>query len=170
MKKIISLLLALVMAVGCMLAVTSCGAEPELDFAVAEANLKLAGYSVNSRVFEDDVERVKTLSASKEISDDVKETIVITEYADATLAKLALEQQELGFEMEKKAIELYVEYYEHLIDEYASSYSAEKLADMKEKLNDYKVDLEMAENYVFGRSGNIVYYGTKAAIEATKGA
>ena len=80
------------MAVGCMLAVTSCGAEPELDFAVAEANLKLAGYSVNSRVFEDDVERVKTLSASKEISDDFKEQIVITEYADATLAKLAIER------------------------------------------------------------------------------
>ncbi len=168
MKKIISLLLALVMAVGCMLAVTSCGAEPELDFVVAEANLKLAGYSVNSRVFEDDVERVKTLSASKEIN-DIEDTIVITEYTDSTLAKLALEKQELSFEMEKQAIELYIEYYEHLIDEYASSYSAEKLADLKEKLNDYKVNLEMAENYVIGRSGNIVYYGTKAAIEATKG-
>ena len=87
MKKIVSLLLALIMAVGCTLALASCGAEPELDIDVAKTNFsKNDDYIISiDRGDEDDVqEAVRTLYA---YSKDGKEELTLSEYLDEELAE-----------------------------------------------------------------------------------
>lgn len=169
MKKIISMVLAFVMVLGCVFALTSCfGEEPELDFAVAKANLEKAGYEV--RINDDPymINEVKSLSASYESEDKYYE-LDIVEYKDTKSAKLALEAQELQVKQGIEALELEIEMLEHAMEEYPNDYSSDEIKEMQDDIKDYQEELaEIEDNWVAGRSGTIVWYGHLAAVEASK--
>lgn len=169
MKKIVSLILALVMALGCTLALTSCGDSPELDFNKAKLNLEALDYFVT--VYEnEDVLREEYIGANKALyakKDDEK--LYIAEFENSSSAKLYVEKYELELERKIEYAELEIEYYEHLLDEYAGQLDSEDIDDYNDEIKELKKDLEEYENEVVGRSGNIAWYGTKAAVEASRG-
>lgn len=170
MKKIFSLLLAVVMIVGCMLAVTSCGAEPELEFTIAEANLKLAGYSVQTAYTPEQAKDfglgiVKGISAR---NSDTEDFLQIAEFDSSSTAKLYVEQYEIQIEQKIAKYELKIEYYEYMLEEYGSQLSSSELQQYNESLANYRKNLANYETRVVGRSGNIAWYGTEAAVEASK--
>lgn len=169
MKKIFSLILVLVMATSCLLALTSCGDEPELDLTIAEANLTVNGYSVN--IYDEDlsVNVARYLYAGKEITDDVREYLYIYEYKDSKSAELALEMRELEWEEEKEAEEYMIEWLEYCLENFASELDADDIANYNKRIANYRLEIAEIEELVCGRSGNIFWYGTKAAVEASKG-
>ena len=170
MKKIFSLLLAVVMVVGCMLTVTSCGAEPELEFTVAEAHLKLAGYSVQTAYTPEQAKEfglgiVKGISARNSDTDDF---LMIGEFDSSSTAKLFVEEYEMNIKHKIEQYEISIESYEHMLEEYGSQLSSSELQQYNESLANARKSLATYESAIVGRSGNIAWYGTEAAIEASK--
>jgi hypothetical protein len=163
MKKIISLLLVLVLSIGCTLALTSCG-SPELDFNVAKANLEAAGYDVEVNEDNYSVNMVKRLTAEKD--DD---EILICEFKDSGSADLALEEYEIMIKQAVEALELEIEIIEHLLEDYADDYKSDEINEMEDELKELKEQLAEYDTISLGSSGCFMWYGTKAAVEATKG-
>lgn len=162
MKKIISMLLVLVMAISCTLVLTSCS-EPELDFNVAKTNLEAAGYTVSIKEV-DSFNTVKRLEAEKE---DLH--LEMYEYKDTGSAKLALEDYEIQIQQGIDNIELMIESLEHILDAYSDTMKSGMIDRYNDQLKEYRAELEVAESISCGRSGNIVWMGSKAAVEASKG-
>ena len=163
MKKIISLLLVLVFSIGCTLALTSCG-SPELDFNVAKANLEAAGYDVEVNEVNYSVNMVKKLTAEKD--DD---QIIICEFKDSKSADLALEEYEIQRKQGVEAIELQIEIMEHILEDYADDYKSDEINELEDELKDLKEELAVYETLSLGSSGCFMWYGTKAAVEASNG-
>ena len=163
MKKIISLLLVLVLSIGCTLALTSCG-SPELDFNVAKANLEAAGYDVEFDEVSYSFNMIKRLSAEKD--DD---QIIICEFKDSKSADLALEEYEIQLKQGVEAIELQIEIMEHILEDYADDYKSDEIDEFEDELKELKEQLAIYETLSLGSSGCFMWYGTKAAVEASKG-
>ncbi len=139
MKKTFLRLIAATLLVCMMvLAFAACTPKPQLDLEKAAANLEEAGYYVMS-------DGESSLMASKD--DD---GLFITVYEDKDAAKEAYD--ELKDNLDKSIDELK---------------EAIKEAEGEEK-DELKKDLENAKDLVVGKSGTTVWYGTKAAIKASK--
>jgi hypothetical protein len=165
MKKILSLILALVMAVGCVFTLASCGAEPELDIDIAAANLSKSGYNakVDSKV---STEVVKRLIAT--FGDD-EEYLYIWECDSEETAKLMLRECEVMLENEIASLEYDIEYAEEMISEFEEQLSKETINELNKSIEENTEYLEMYKNeMVYGKSGNKVWFGTAAAVEASK--
>ena len=166
MKKILSMLLALVMAVGCVFALVSCGDEPELDIDTAAVTLEAADYDVTVNVKPSGAGLVKVLSAS---SKDEEDFLFIWECDSEETAKLMLRQYEVMYQNAIAELKMELENAEEMISEFEEELSA----DMKEYYNGVIVDntaeLEKLENsIIYGKSGTKVWLGTVAAVEASK--
>ena len=170
MKKIISALLVLVMLFGCVLALTSCS-KPELDFDKAKANLEAAGYTVvvNDEASQPGVEKM-LMASTGDVGYDEGDYIYIYTCDNRKTAKLVCEMYELQKKQGVESLKYLIEYTEHIIKKYGDELSAEDLTEYEEELESYKTGLEDAEKmFVVGRSGKTVWYGTQAAIDATRG-
>lgn len=149
MKRILSLVLACTLILGCAFALASCGAKPNSDPKAAADALKAAGYEVDYEIYEEaeddglvaEVEAMKMDADLSEIENaedlkDVKvDVITIAYYETEEAAKKAHEELEANFD---KLIEGSKEYY-------GDSFEAE-----------------------LGISGKVVWMGTQAAIKAAK--
>lgn len=167
MKKILSLLLVLVMAVGCVFAMTSCSDEPELDLNKAAAALHKNGYEVYS-TSTDDAGVGNILEAFKTES-GIKEFITIYECDSEATAKLYLRRFEAQYEAKLLELESKIEHAENMIDEYEDKLSAAEKSNYEKIIEECEAELEKYEDETaYGKSGTKVWYGTVAAIEATK--
>ncbi len=165
MKKLLVVLLALTMLVG-TLALTSCGARPELDLDDAEDALEDADYYVDVDDDFDDPSIDEKLTA---YSDDHDDYITITVYKDTKTAKLQYEKLKYESKVEKEYLEMQIEYYEHILDEYEDDLDSDDIDDLEDELKAIKKQLKnFDEENCIGRSGKTVWYGTKKAIEDTK--
>ena len=178
MKKMTLKLTALAILVCNLFLLSSCGLfvkKPNFDLADAEDNLKDEDYSV---VYLDDEDSlgigiVEMLRASKD--DDM---VYVCVYEKQKLADLAYEEYKLQYEAEVDSYELQIKEYKYMIKAYADELEDKDgsgdydnmLEQYEEKLEDLEEELEeLKENYVFGKKGKTVWYGTKDAIDATKG-
>ena len=168
MKRILSLSLAFVMIFACIFSLSSCfGPKPELDIGKAEDNLEDEDYTVNVVDDEDLLApgQVERLSAYN--GDD---SIAIIEFENTKTAKLYYKQLKLERDQEIEEIKLEIKYMEHILDEYSKDLDSEDEDDYKDRLKDLRKELEEAdEEVLFGRSGKIVWYGTKDAVEDSQG-
>lgn len=172
MRKIFSALLALVMLMGAVFMLASCGAKPELDLETAEKNLTDKEYTVKYAKDEDDKdpEIVAKLTASKVNGEDDTDYITITEYTDTAMAKLAYEEMKASYEYYIDNYEREIKYMEKYLKLYEDALDSDEVDEMKEEIKDLEKELEqMKEDSVFGRSGKFVWSGTKAALDASKG-
>lgn len=175
MKKILSMVLAVIMLAGCVLAFSACSLfapKPELDLATAEkAFEKDDKYNVS---YEKDAEDlapyiVETLRAVKYDDDfDVQETLSITVYADSKTAKIQYNELKDSLAQSKKEIEDEIEWIEHLLDEYESKLESDEIDEYNDELKELNEELEEMDKYVIGRKGETVWYGTEGAIEDSK--
>ena len=142
MKKILSTVLVCVLLLGCVFALASCGAKPNADPEKAEAALKDAGYEVHAMI----KDGVGFISATK-LDVDLEEIKSEEDYMKA------LEDAEV----------VYIVYLAEDADEEAINEAYEEL---KEELEDAKEEVDI--DLEIGKSGNVLWYGTKKAIKAAK--
>lgn len=121
MRKILSMVLAVVMLAGCVLAFSSCGAKPELDMETVKTNLegryKVAIYEQADLVNEPWVER--RLSAEKTVAGSLynSEALTITVFTDSKIAKLYYKNAKAELDARIDSLKLDIKEYEHYVDE-----------------------------------------------------
>ena len=162
MRKFLSLSLALLLLLGGVLMLGSCGEKdpiPELDFDEAVENLEEEGYYV----WRDDEYAEEEESFYAYLKDDY---ISVTEYKSEEIAKLAYK----NLKQEKKEMISHlkdqIDILEDLYDELKDSLSGDDLDELKDEIRYCEKQLEKyTEDYVIGRDGKIVWYGTRRAIK-----
>ena len=172
MKKILAALLALMMVVACVATLASCGKAVPADYEDAKKALEDAEYQVMASDEEEYqkpgvkayIRAYKAVDPEDEDSDIDSVYIYYCENAD--MAKqlykkfnLQLEQAIDTMELEIAEAELILEKYADDLEDEAKTELEEELEEMKEELDSYKND------YVVGKKGTTVWYGTKAAAE-----
>lgn len=157
MKKLLSLLLVLVTMLAICTSLVACGgAKPNLDFDSAKQNLAENGYSA----YVEDAkggyfgEAIEQRLIAHDEDDDY---IYIYEFKDEKAAKLYYNDAKIYYG--KNSAEY--KFYKH----YLKKYGDDMTSDERKDVADY---IEELENYVVGRSGKYVWYGTKDAVNATK--
>ena len=169
MKKIFSALLALVMLMGAVFMLASCGAKPELDLEEAEKNLKDKDYSVTYvKEYKEDPSITATLSAYKKDGEN-SYSLYIYEYESSAMAKLYYKQLQAQKEYSIENLKAEIKMLEKYIDLYEDELKSEKIEKLNDEIKDLEEELEEMEEYVIGRSGKYVWYGDKAAVDASKG-
>ena len=182
MKRKLAVLLALAMLIGCVALFASCGAKPELDLEKAKDALEDEDYTVYYSDDEDDlpVYAEGVLSAS----DDDDNYVYIMRFADAKTAKLYYNTLKIDrdneiaeIKAEIKSLKAEIKASEQVLKKYEDDMKSDEIEDLEdeiEELEDEIKDLEkeledMKEDYVIGRSGKVVWYGTADAIKDSKG-
>ena len=165
MKRILAAILLVVLTFSSVVLLSSCGPKPELELEDAAENLEDEKYTVTYVDDSDDAGIEEYLRASNGKDD----YLYVTVYADAKLAKFAYKELKMEMKQEKEYYKLQIEYYEYMLDEYGKELESEDEDYYKELIKEYEKSLEEYDEYVIGRSGNTVWYGTKTAIEDSKG-
>ena len=173
MKKILSLVLALMMLVGGVLALSSCGkVKPNLNFDEAKTKLEAAGYEVSIVDKKESLDpgEAKYFRAYKTGDENTdSQYLYITEYKDKKLAKMYYEEMVTELENSIAAMKAQIEIYERTLKLYQDELDSDTINEINDEikeLNEELVDYE--ENYTYGISGTVVWYGTVKAAEATK--
>ncbi len=175
MKRIISVVLALMMLVGGVLALTSCDKKvaPNLDLEAAKTKLEAAEYDMVKLV--DKKEELepgvaKTFRAYKDGGDETDDqSIYITEYKDKKLAKMYYEQLKASFEQEVANIEAQIKIMEKTLELYEAEMDSDAINELKDEIKELNEELtDYEENFTIGIDGCFVWYGTVKAAEATK--
>lgn len=152
--------------VTCVLALTACGAKPELDFDAAEDALKDNKYTVIVLDDEDELEpNIEGYLRAYSNEDFIR----ITEYKDLKSAYLAYKLMKLEYDREIDYIKLELKQYKHYLDKYEDELEDEELDYIEDKIEDLEEELEELQTETkFGRSGKIVWNATEDAIEDSK--
>ena len=165
MKKFLTLMLAVLMLVSSVVVLSSCGAKPKLNLEKAEEALKDNDYMVS---YSDDIDEAgieETLSAYKK--DD---SLVIVKFAKSSTAKLYYQQMKMELDYEIESIELKIKTTKHMLDKYEKDLDSDEIDELEDELKELEKELEETkEDYVIGRSGKYVWYGTEDAIKDSKG-
>ncbi len=174
MKKILSLVLALMMLVGGVLALSSCGkkVEPNLDLAAAKTKLEAAEYTVSlvDKKEELDPGIAKQFRAYKDGGEETDDQyIYIVEYKDKKLAKLYFEETKAQIDYQIASLKAEIEIMEKTLELYEAEMQSEDINELKDEIKELKEDLtDYEENYTIGIDGCFVWYGTVKAAEASK--
>ena len=183
MKKLLSLMLAASMLIGCALTLSSCffAPKPELDLKEAKKALEKEDYTV-SYADKEDLEDVPYVEERLSAYND-EDSLMICIYADAKSAELHYKRAKLDrdaaiaeFEQEIEELELELAFYENILDKYEDDLDRDDIKDIEDEIEDLMDELEdvekelkeYKEEYVIGKSGKTVWYGTKDAIEDSK--
>ena len=183
MKKILVVLLALAMLISSVAIFASCGAKPQLDLEKAKDALEDEDYTVFYSD-DDDSEDIPYIEETLYAYDDDDNSITIIRFADAKSAKLAYKQLKIendakidNIKAEIKELKAEIKLYEHVLKKYDDELKSdeaeeveENIKELEDEVKDLEKELEeMKDDYVIGRSGKVVWTGTKDAIKASKG-
>ena len=166
MKKLLALLLVIVS----IFSLASCSllaAKPELDLEDAKDNLEDAKYTV---YLEDDVDEPGIKEYLRAYDEDGENYIYIVVFEDTKLANLMYKQQQLELKSEKENLKIEIQAQEHRLDKYDDDLDSDEIDEIEDDIKDMEKELEeLKKEYVIGKSGKTVWYGTKDAIEDSKG-
>jgi predicted small lipoprotein YifL len=165
MKKLFKSLIALMLIICTLLAVSSCGARPQLDLGDAEDALEDEDYLVT---YNDDSEEPGIVESLYAYGDE--EFLCIVVYETSKMANLAYEAIELKYKQEIETIKLQIKTIKYTLNQFDRDMDSDEIDDLEDELKDLEKELEEAQDeYVIGKSGKTVWYGTKRAIEDSKG-
>ena len=164
MKKIISAIIAAVIAFSSLVILSSCGAKPELDLDDAKKNLETKGYTVFH--YEEDED---TAPGVREHIDAYKDgnRLSISKFSNEKLAKLYYKSLKASFDSRGEELKTELKYYKHLLKKETLASAEEDM--VKEKIKSLESELDNYKDLAIGRDGKIVWEGTKTAIKASKG-
>ena len=164
MKKFLTLMLAVLMLVGSVVVLSSCGAKPKLNLEKAEEALKDNDYMVS---YSDDVDEAgveESLYAYKEGN-----SLVIIKFAKSSTAKLYYQQMKMEQEYEIKSLEFEIKAAKHMLDKYEKELDSDEIDELEDEIKELEKELEeYEEDSVIGRSGKYVWYGTAKAVKDSK--
>lgn len=162
MKKWLINVMAGVLGLGCLMVGAGCS-SPKLNIEDAEEALREKGYEVEIEhdVYDSEfgVDGVikKSLYAER---DDM--WIEIYELENAKTAKLFQKIIESEMEAEKNTIQAYIEYYEHILDEYKDDLKSDEVSEIEDTIKEYKKELENCEEEekVLGVNGKYIWHAS----------
>ena len=161
MKKTIKALVALLLALCTIFSLTSCSV-PELDLESAEESLRDEGYTV---MYNENGEPGIEESLYAYNGDD---TLRVYICESRKMAKLMYQEFQLSLEYNIQRIELEIKSVKHILKRFEDDMSDEEI--YEDRLDELEDELELyKKEYVLGRRGKTVWYGTKTAVEDSKG-
>lgn len=170
MKKLLTGLLAIAMLLSCICIFSACSVpKPELDLEKAAEALEDEGYNV---YYEDEEDGSLDFAMEERVvaHQDGGDYLIIIKFKSAASAKLYYKQVKEWDEFEQEAEKSYLEVMEHSLKTYEDNLSSDEIDELEDEIKDCKKSLKKnEEDYVVGRSGVYVWYGTKDAIEDSKG-
>ncbi len=183
MKKTLIRIFALVLTLCTVFSLASCfAAKPEKDLEDAKENLEDANYEVD---YVDDEEYLAVnVEAYLKADNDKDEQLTVYIYKDIKSAKLAYKQQKAAYEMEMEyaeyaidKMELELKQLKNRLKKYEDDLDSDELDKLEEQIEDKEEAIEDSKEaikeykkeYVIGRSGKMVWYGTDKAIKKSKG-
>ena len=162
MKKIIGTFCVLLTI--CVLVLSSC-ASPELDFDDAKVTLEEKGYTV----LHTKNPLTEGMVASFTASNDDDEYLYMAEYESSALASVQYDKVKLQYETEEKETQLEIDELEAFYDLYKDQMSDEKKQAHKDDIAELEKSIDdLNDNFTFGRSGCIIWYGTVQAVKDSK--
>ena len=170
MKKILTMMLALAMLLGCVASFASCGLfnpKPKLNLEKAADALEDEDYMVS---YSDEVEDDTPYIKERLYAVNGDDSITMIKFADAKSAKLYYKEVKLANKQEIEEYELRLKFMKNILKKYEDDMSSAEIDDLEDEIKDIEdeiEDLEEASKY-FGRSGKIVWVGTKGAIKDAK--
>lgn len=173
MKRIIVTLLAAAMLLSCVFVLASCGGgqgpKPELDLEEAEKNLDKEDYMVSFSDDKDDFEDTPWIEARLSASND-GDFLYIVVYNDSKMADLAFEEIKAEIANEIDAMKRTIKEYERILSKFEDDLDSDDVDDYEDKIKEIEKELEEYEDeYCYGKSGKTIWYGTKTAVEDSKG-
>ncbi len=167
MKRLFSLLLALVMIVGCVAMFASCAKEtPNEDYDDAKKALEDADYSVTASDEDLAPGQEAYIYAYDEDHDNY---IYIYWCEDISYAKLMYDNLKFEYEMEVEETKRYIKFCEKYLKMYEDDMKSDEIDEYEDNIKEAEEWLEeLEEDYVIGRKGKMVWKGTVKAIKATK--
>ena len=167
MKATFKILLVLALVLAMVMGLVACGSSPLLELSEAVDNLKAEDYYVQYHTRKSDLEPGMAEMLEAE-SDEEEITIII--FRDSSTAKAYFEIKEKEREVQITLLESELEYLEQKLEYFEADMDAEELEDIDEQIEEIKQSLlDYEEKYVLDRSGEAVWFGTKNAVEDTKG-
>jgi hypothetical protein len=162
MKKLFMKVVTGLMALGCLMVGAGCF-SPKLNIDTAEEALRAKDYEVeiDHDVHDGDfvVDGIikKTLYAER---DDM--WIEIYEFEKAETAKLFYQMLMNEREADMQETKAYIEYYEHLLDDYKDKIKSDEIAELEDSIKEYKEDLEAyeEEEKTSGINGKYIWYAS----------
>ena len=101
---------------------------------------------------------------------DDDNSLSIVRYADAKSAKLAYQEIKLKYDYQIDSLKLEIKSLEHQLKKYEDDLDSDEIDEIEDEIKELKEELEeMKEDFVIGRSGKVVWYGTADAIKDSKG-
>jgi len=97
------------------------------------------------------------------------DSLTIIVYEDKKLASFEYDEMKRELDTAKKELKEQIKYYEYLLKEYEDDMEDEQVEFYEEGIEEAEEQLEQMEEAVVGKSGSTVWYGTKTAIEDSKG-
>ena len=165
MKRFLTLALAVLMLVSSLVVLSSCAAKPKLNLEKAEEALKDEDYYVS---FSDDVDETSIEQYLRAIKDG--DSLVVIKFEKASTAKLAYQEKKLEMDYKIDSLELEIKSVKHILAKYEKDLKSDEIKGYEDDLKDLEKELEeYKEEYVIGRSGKYVWYGTVDAIKDSKG-
>lgn len=165
MKRFLTLALAVLMLVSSLVVLSSCAAKPKLNLEKAEEALKDEDYYVS---FSDDVDETSIEQYLYATKDD--DSLVVIKFEKASTAKLAYQEKKLEMDYKIDSLELEIKSVKHILAKYEKDLKSDEIKGYEDDLKDLEKELEeYKEEYVIGRSGKYVWYGTVDAIKDSKG-
>ncbi len=166
MKNTVKKILALALVICSVFALASCSLfqpKPKQDLEKAAKNLEKAGYDVDYETYDSDnaiiVEYI-------EASDEDGNKITIIKYATRKAAKLAYENEKIRRDYKIDTLENEIDSLKYQMKKFAEDDEKEMYEKYIEELKEELQALKKEE--VLGKSGKIVWYGSKDAVKATK--
>lgn len=174
MKKTLSLLLALVMIISCMFAITSCGGgnqgpKPELDLKDAEDNLEDEDYNVMSYDDPDDISEIGVEEKLYAIDEDYEESLTILVFIDSKTAKKYYDANIGMIELQKQALEDQLAWYEYVVKNLEDEVDDDDIDNAEDRIESLEDQLKELDEMCYGISGKTVWQGTEKAVKASKG-
>ena len=163
MKKTIKALVALMLVFCTLFSLTSCSV-PELDLEDAKENLEDEDYYVN---YDEEGEPGLEESLSARSGDDFLYVYICE---SRKIAKLMYQELKLQLDYNIQSTEIEIKSVKHILNKFEDDMSDDEIDEYEDRLDELEDKLELLKKeYVFGKRGKTVWYGTKNAIEDSKG-
>ena len=164
MKRFFKSLVAILIILSTLLAITSC-ARPNMDLEDAEEALKDEGYSVTYNDDPGDPSMAEYLRASKD-----EDSIYIYVFETAKAANLYYESIKTYREYQIESLKLQIKTIKYELRAFEDDMKSEEIDALEDQLKELEKELKEYKNdYVIGKWGKTVWSGTKDALKDSKG-
>ncbi|MCM1290164.1 MAG: hypothetical protein NC132_05410 [Corallococcus sp.] len=185
MKKLTKIFALVVVCALAVTALVACGSDPvpNTDYDEAKANLKKNGYSVTAVKSGDEGSEslIESVITSQNIkaedfeayisakADKTADLISMYWFKNAEAANKYYEDCKKNMEAGKEELKKELENMKKQIDAMAAGAEKDQAQAIYDAAKEaYDATVKAIDEMIIGKSGNVVYAGTKAAIEATK--